>query len=203
MPKPLVVETQCLPPTVFFRELSLSPIVILEKHENYQKRSFRNRVYIAGPNGRQLLSVPLVNGKNQQLAIHKVIISYDEDWSTQWFSHIKNAYSNAPYYLYYIDGVREILTQNYHYLWDFNIAFLNWSLSALKMDVIAKETTQYQKKIGNGSIDLRNRFNPTSLFWQHQSPYYCQVFEEKYDFLNNLSVLDLIMCTGPEAKNYL
>ncbi|MEG1649753.1 MAG: WbqC family protein, partial [Rikenellaceae bacterium] len=34
------------------------------------------------------------------------------------------------------------------------------------------------------------------------TPYY-QVFSEKLPFEPNLSIIDLIFCMGPEAKNYL
>ena len=203
MSKSLVIETQCLPPTSLFNVLTDTPILILEKHENYQKRSFRNRVYIAGPNGTELLTIPLSSGKNKQLEITKVCISYEEDWPRQWLRQIKNAYSNSPYYIYYIDAIKIILTRKYQYLWEFNHALLNWVIEVIDLEIKIAETSCYKRQTEDNVADFRNRFTPSTSFWQLPATIYNQVYEEKHGFLSNLSVLDMIMCTGPEAKNYL
>jgi hypothetical protein len=37
----------------------------------------------------------------------------------------------------------------------------------------------------------------------YKIPIYHQVFNSKYGFINNLSILDLIFNVGPESNNYL
>ena len=51
--------------------------------------------------------------------------------------------------------------------------------------------------------DCRNCFTPKKPFpTDGMSPYY-QVFADRMPFTPNLSVVDLLMNIGPEAKNYL
>ena len=61
-------------------------------------------------------------------------------------------------------------------------------------------TTDYVRE---AEYDLREAFSPkqfleASLF----TPYY-QVFSNKFPFTPDLSILDLLFCVGPEARNYL
>ena len=68
-------------------------------------------------------------------------------------------------------------------------------------------TEQYEKKSSTGVLDFRNAISPKTnkslidvTFVQSK---YVQVFEERHGFLPNLSILDLLFCTGPEAIIYL
>jgi hypothetical protein len=57
---------------------------------------------------------------------------------------------------------------------------------------------------GEGVIDLRNSLHP-KIHPLHTdvSPHYTQVFADRWGFKPNLSILDLLFNTGPEAKNLL
>ncbi|MFK7980892.1 MAG: WbqC family protein, partial [Saprospiraceae bacterium] len=77
---PILIELHYFPSIQYFSKFFLHPSVVLEQHENYIKRSFRNRTHIASANGQLRLSIPLEKGKNQQQSIKEVRISYDEHW---------------------------------------------------------------------------------------------------------------------------
>ena len=63
-----------------FALLTQSERFNIEKHENYQKRSERNKFDIINHLGKQTLSIPLKKGKNSGTLITDVKIAYEEDW---------------------------------------------------------------------------------------------------------------------------
>ncbi len=94
--------------------------VQLEACEHYQKGSLRNRAYIAGPNGLQLLSIPLLKGKHQQTPIREVRTANHEPWQRQHWRSIKTAYGNAPYFEHYADELAAYYEKPIQFLFDFN-----------------------------------------------------------------------------------
>ncbi|MBT8232953.1 MAG: hypothetical protein HKO66_11960 [Saprospiraceae bacterium] len=168
----------------------------IEKCESYQKRSLRNRLVILSANGPLTLSVPLKKGKNN-LPIEKVEIAYDEDWQRDHLRSIMSAYGNSPYFEYYYDSIKDIYNQKRTYLMEFGLDTVNFINKILGIDSY-KLTTRYIKS-QEVKFDMRNKeFN----FNYHQVPYF-QVFEDKFNFTPNLSILDLIFNLGPESINII
>ena len=181
--------------------------IVIEAWENYQKGSVRNRCYIAGPNGIQRLSIPLVKGKHRQTPIREVRISRDEPWQRQHWRSISTAYGNAPFFEHYAGAVAVFYEKRYEFLFDFNLDLL---------------TFIFQKKLGwSGEITLSNAYFPAGS-WPHGADLraqfegepaacpqwfrparYAQVFEERHGFLPNLSVLDLLFCCGKRGGETL
>lgn len=204
MGKKLLIESQFFPPIRTFVDLINCSELILEGHENYQKRSFRNRAYISTSQGRKVLSVPLSKGKNNQLPIQHVIISHDEPWQRDMRETIHTAYHNAPYYMFYGDELNELISQKNKSLWKLNLDILHWCLTIMDITIEVSSTASYIKTYPNEYKDMRGRLTPTAKFWSVRShTAYRQVHEEQTGFLPHLSVIDLIMCLGPESITYL
>lgn len=174
----------------------------IEQYENYQKRSYRNRCYLASPSGLQLLSVPLEKGKNNQQVIRDVLISYHQNWPAQHWKTIKSLYGNAPFFEEYAHIVGEILHQKHKFLFDLNQRILQEIIKILRIDKEITFTNAYQQVLAAGQIDCRQLINPVhSIPDPHFNPRpYGQVFMEHTGFLPNLSILDLLFCSGPETK---
>jgi hypothetical protein len=161
--------------------------VLIDNEENYQKKSFRNKYEIATANGKMSLSIPLLKGKANQTNIKNVRISYDENWIKAHIETIKSAYGKSAYFEYYFPIFEGILKKEYQYLFELNTASLTMILKLLKLDIKIKES-----HIFNKSENLPLVSKP-----------YNQVFEHKYGFIENLSMIDLLFNTGPEAILYL
>jgi len=201
-----LIELQYLPPVQFFSKCLHYPLLWIETEEHYTKRSYRNRCHLAGPNGILRLSVPLRSGKNEGMPIRKVQIAYDELWQAQHWSSIQTCYGNAPFFTFYAPELQDLYERQFEYLFDFNWTLLHRLFDLLRIKVHLEWTTVYESTPSEG-VDLRNQILPTDQEGardEHfQSVSYPQVFQERHGFLANLSILDLLFCTGPEAPQWL
>jgi len=192
------IELHYLPCQAFLSAM-MQYKVQLELQETYQKRSFRNKCIIASAQGLTMLTVPLKAGKHQQRAIKEVEISYAEDWRRQHLRTIHACYRSAPYYAHYIDSWEKLLKQEFRYLVDLNLVALGLLCSQLGIPAAFEPTTIYAEEV---ELDLRDRINPRTYTGFPQTPYQ-QVFAQEQAFAPNLSTLDLLFCTGPEARTHL
>lgn len=181
--------------------------IYIEQHENYLKRSYRNRCHIAGANGLLRLSIPLRKGKNERQNIRQTKISYDENWQAHHWQSIKSAYSNAPFFDYYADELAPYFEQQQQeYLFDWNWGLLQEVIALMGIAPNLELTETYQTSLPDTILNFRNGVSPKTQEksdpnFEPQS--YSQVFLEKSGFLPNLSILDLLFCTGPEASYIL
>ncbi len=200
----ILINSLYLGPVELWKHLCLSPCIYVESKENYQKKSYRNKCEILCSSGVELLSIPLKKGKHGGIPITEVEISYVDLWIEQHDKKISDAYIKAPYFDFYIHGLRDIWKKKFKHLFDLNDAVLKWTLEALCLDIPVVRTTTFQKIAEDDEItDLR----PMSKLGKRSNPLsnhtYPQVYEYKFGFKPNLSILDLIMNQGPEAVVYL
>ena len=201
------IELHYLPGIRYMALLSECPALLIEQHENYQKRSFRNKTVLAAANGLLSLGIPLQKGKNQQQPIRETRIAYNEPWQNQHWQSIRSAYGNAPYFEYYAPEIQPFYLQKTTWLFDWNLQLLQKIIGLLQWDITLQFTEAYRNDYPSAILDARNRIvpqkTPQDVPWLYNSPVYPQVFMEKHGFLPDLSVLDLLFCTGPEATLYL
>ena len=174
-------------PTSLYCLYTVNDSIEIEKFENYQKKSWRNKYQIMTANGVQTLSVPLVRGKNAQQLITDVKISYDENWIKNHLFAIKSAYGKSPYFDFYFPDIEMLLNKRHNYLFDLNIEALSQMLTRLGLACEITYTDSYDNNM--------EYLKPANVRFIK----YPQVWEEKYNFTPNLSILDLLLCSGPEA----
>ena len=204
--KPVLMELQYFPPIQYLTKFLLYPQVVIEQHEHYQKGGFRNRCLIVNANSTQILTVPLVKGKNEQQSIREVKIAYIDNWQRIHWTSIQSAYGNAPFFEHYADHFKGFFNRKYETLFDLNRVVLYKILQILQIESNIDTTSEFEK-IPTVFNDFRNKISTrksNTFVDKNFTPiHYSQVFEEKHGFLPNLSILDLIFCKGPEALGYL
>ena len=173
--------------------------ILIEKHEHYQKQSFKNRTQILTANGVLNLSVPVINGNSKQI-ITDVEISYKENRQKQHWRAIISAYKNSPYFEFFEDDIKQFYTSEFQNLFQFNLSQLQLILKLLKQPKQLVFTSLFEKKF-NG-IDLRETIHPKLSFNNDNVvsktlnvPYY-QTFENKFSYIPNLNILDILFNTG-------
>ena len=193
-----VFSTSYMPPIASVATLMHHSEVGVEMKETFPKQTYRNRMEIMTAGGVRNLSVPVL--RNNHTRTDEIRIDYKERWNIIHLRTLTAAYSASPYYLYYKDSLEEILTKQYEKLVDLNEMLLTWILELLKIDCCLQRTTNY---IATYNYDYRDTFSPKHPYpTDNFKPYY-QVFSDRLPFAPNLSILDLLMNLGPEAKDYL
>lgn len=181
------MHTEYLPPISTFANMIAHEKIEICKAENFQKNSFRNRCRMASPHGPVTLSVPLNKGKNQQMPIDQVTISYDHDWIRLHAKTIMNSYRRAPFFDHFFEPIQQILNKRHVYLFDLNSELIHYLLKIYHW---------------SGTLSTGKDFFQTQqmMTTSIQLPAYPQVFENKIGFLSGLSILDMLFCIGPQLK---
>lgn len=198
--KSVLIEPHYLPCIAYFSSLISCNQIFVEKHEHYEKQSFRNRCYIKGPHQVETLIVP-VTGKTGRTPVSDVRIDYDQKWLNNHWRTIRTAYGNAPYFEYYGPDIHDILYKKHKFLCDLDMDLMTLCLNWLKIEATVHGTHNYEKVAPSGIIDLRGLINPKKeegCNRLYKSIEYQQVFGSK--FVPNLSAVDLIFNQGPGAR---
>jgi len=196
--KSIIQETQIFGPIGIFAQYLNVDEVIIERHENYQKRSHRNRYDILTSNGILHLSIPLAKGKNNKMPISEVKIAYDDNWVDVHLQTIRSAYGKSPYFEFYFDGIESLFRKKYDYIFDLNMDCLKFIFNKIKLSKTISISNSYQSSYVN-ILDCRNK----KWVSDQTDSSYSQVWEDKFGFTQNLSILDLLFCLGPESISFL
>jgi len=177
--------------------------VFLEKWENYNKQSYRNRCRIMTSQGVISLSVP-VQKKKTKLRISEVNIDYGQKWVNQHLRTIRSAYGKAPFFEFYWTEIHRILSTGTTNLFDLNTKILTQCLTWLDYSDSICCTEGYFPSTKQPAWDLRDVIHPkkhylTQISFCPQS--YTQVFGN--NFVEELSILDLLFCEGPGARQVI
>jgi len=220
---PILLETAYLPPISYMAEVLRAGAVVIEVNETYQKQTYRNHCSIYGPNGKQILSIPVVKVNGNHTTIKNIRISDQQPWQKIHWRSIETAYNNSPFFLFYQDMFALLYEKKFGFLVDWNLELLKVILKIIKVDVKIDLTISYEKYPVIESVqsvglnlknnpdqektaemkDLRGKLVQKNTDLQMEYPHYTQVFEPRHGFIPGLSVIDAIFNLGPETGDYL
>ena len=167
---------------------------VIDLGENYVKRSERNRTEIVTPTGGMVLSVPLVKANRPRTPMRDMRIDNSKRWQHQHWVAILSAYRSSPYFDYIADRIKPIYEQEWNYLVDLNREILQAEFDILGIEPKHSFSDLYIEPSAD-IADLRNKKRES----QFCSPQYFQLFMDRTPFVENASMLDLLMCEGREA----
>jgi hypothetical protein len=204
--KAILLATACFPPVQYFSKLVQFEKIYLEQFENFTKQTYRNRYEIPGANGVISLIVPVVKGRGRKIKIRDLKISYDTDWQRNHWRTIFSAYNSSPFFEFYQDDIQPFFEKPWKFLFDFNLEILKilCDLMEIKPNLVLTESFE---QVPAGTLNFREAISPKKHRKdsdQQFSPQpYTQVFHEKFGFVPNLSILDLLFNEGPNSLNNL
>lgn len=182
-----------------YQALLNSNSITFEVEDNYQKQTYRNRCYIYGANGKQLLNIPVTIPKSSKKTKSKDILIENSNWQKQHYKSLEVAYNHSPFFEFYKDDLRKIFSKKYTYLLDVNLDSFNFIMDALEL---FKEYTLSKTYEETKLNDFRNLADSKKKVEISSIPY-IQMFDQKFGFLKNLSILDLLFMEGPNSINFL
>ena len=225
--KVAILQSNYIPWKGYFDLIQQVDEFILLDSVQYTRRDWRNRNRIKSREGVIWLSIPVkVTGKYFQ-SIRDTQVS-DQNWAEQHWAKLKLAYSKTPYFQTYAARLETLFEKasNFQFLSEINALFLTEVCSNLEICTPIRIDSDYQS---TGSKTERlvtlcqsagateylsgpaakeymvpEQFEEAGiqLRWVDYSGYpeYPQLFPP---FEHSVSILDLILHTGPEAKHYL
>ncbi len=200
--KSVLIESQYTGSCSYWGILLQSEKIILDRHEHFVKRSYRNRAHILGANGLLRLSIPLVHGKHQHAAMKDVRISYNEDWQKLHWQSLTSCYRRSPFFEFYEDAFRRFYEHEFEFLTDYNFQLLQTVNRLLKTEMDITFSDKYVTSEQFDGTDFRNYVLPSKPATIH-FPEYPQVFSDRFEFQKDLSVLDVLFNLGSRSKEYL
>lgn len=190
------------PPISYFAYV-LRADVTLERHEHYVKQSLRSRCTIIGANGPLQLHVPR-SKTDQRQTIGQCAIHNTDEWRKLHWRSLVSAYRNSPYFAYYEDELLPFFEEEHTNLFELGLKSLHLVCGILGIERTFQLTEHYVADFQG--LDLRNAWNKRNYELQspiQHFPSYIQVFSDRFAFMPDLSILDLVFCQGPRSVEYL
>ena len=167
--------------------------------DKYNKQTYRNRSEIYGANGKLILTIPIIHSKEKKQQLTKEVkIFNDTSWQSNHWKSICSAYRSSPYFEYYEEDFFNFYFKiKEESLFNFNIKLISYILNLLDHP-FNFNTISYNKKKHR---KIHKLIDAKNLCFQTNK--YNQVFSDKYGYLNNLSIIDLLFNIGPNTMDYL
>ena len=193
-------------PIQWYQKLHRMPCII-EQHDHFVKQTYRNRCVIATANGTQTLTVPIERYDGTKCPMRDIRISDHGNWRHLHWNALVSAYGETPFFEFYADDLRPFFEKQHTFLFDLNLDIMHTMCQLL--DVRPQVTLSEQYIVlpseDDAVVDFREAIRPKHPLPDadfNPTPYY-QVRAQRYGFLPNLSILDLLFNEGPEGIFYL
>ena len=170
-------------------------------------------------NGSLALTIP--TNHNTSLAMKDIRISDHANWRHVHWNALLSAYGESPFFEYYQDDIRPFYEKKYEFLFDFNMEITEKMIELLDIRPKISITNEYflseERKVKSEEFnsftnhkvenikDFRDAIRPKKPLpdTEFESKRYYQVYEQKFGFQPNMSILDLLFNEGNEAIFYL
>ena len=216
-------------PIQWYQKLNRYDECLIERHESFIKQTYRNRMLIPTTNGPLALTIP--TNHNTSLAMKDIRISDHANWRHVHWNALLSAYGESPFFEYYQDDIRPFYEKKYEFLFDFNMEITEKMIELLdirpkisitneyiqneelkvksieseELKVKSEEFNSFTKHKVESIKDFREAIRPKKPLpdAEFESKRYYQVYEQKFGFQPNMSILDLLFNEGNEAIFYL
>lgn len=201
-------------PVQWYQKLNRYDECLIERHESFIKQTYRNRMIIPTTNGPLALTIP--TNHDTSMAMKDIRISDHANWRHVHWNALMSAYGESPFFEYYQDDIRPFYEKKYDFLFDFNMEIMEKMIELLDIRPKISITDRYflgEERKENAPHsplhvemkDFRDVIRPKKPLPDAEfvPKRYYQVYEQKFGFLPNMSILDLLFNEGNEAIFFL
>ena len=190
-------------PVSIYVAMTKANAIVFEHEDNYQKQSYRNRMYIYGANGKLSLNIPIKHSgnKSQHQKYCDLKIENNFNWQKQHWKSLETVYRTSAFFEFYEEEFEPLYKRKFEFLMDFNYKCTELALDCLQLEKEFRKTDEFilhPKDMTDARYLVQAKGAENAIFET-----YPQVFAPKFGFLNDLCVVDLIFNEGPNALNYL
>jgi hypothetical protein len=227
--KVVILQPSYIPWRGYFHQIAKSDLFVFYDDVQYDKRGWRNRNKIKTSAGPTWLSIPVFNkgAQTDHLPINTIQIVWDRPWNREHWNSIQMAYRKAPYFEQVADVLEPFYASKPDMLADFTIGqtvaltrllgiehtqFMRSSeiegVEGAKTDrllSILKKVGATHYISGPSARDYieNEKFEQAGIsleFMEYDYPEYPQLYPP---YEPQVSIIDLIAMTGPDALKYI
>ncbi len=224
----VILQPSYIPWRGYFHQIQKADLFVFYEDVQYDRHGWRNRNRIKTPTGPKWLTIPLrsTGARPQDTLIRDMLISSEENWSNTHFETLRHSYARAPYFARYrpmlerwyenaTDSLADfVITTTVELAAELGIANTRFTRSS-SLDCSGAKTGRLLailQKVGathyltgpaaRDYLDVAALNNAgISVEWMiYDYPAYPQLFPP---FDPQLSALDLLLNTGPEAGKFI
>ncbi|MAD59089.1 MAG: hypothetical protein CMB81_02005 [Flammeovirgaceae bacterium] len=193
----ILLEPEYLPRVNYFKDLSNKNIAY-EVNLKFDSSKFFDKAHLCNKNGFFSIRVPTIIKTNSEFQ-RDIKIDYKKNWINSHMQSLQSSYGKFPYFIFYIDSIKNILNRNHTYLVD-----LNYDLLSLFLDLLNFDQKLSKTPLVDIFSDKNTIFNTeTSLSCNNDVHIMRKDFFLGKNFDYKLSVLDLLFLKGPESGFYI
>ncbi len=228
MKRVAIIQSNYIPWKGYFDIIGMVDVFVIYDSAQYTKRDWRNRNKIKTAQGTQWLTIPVqIKGQYRLAAIKDVKVS-DQKWRKKHWHAIELNYKKSIYFKEYSDLFKSLyLDDDQEYLSKINFKFIKaineilgitteirWSM---EFDIVGDKSEKLLNICKQLEADIylsgpaaksyldEDLFNQEGIKveWMDYSGYpeYPQLYTPP--FIHEVSIIDLIFNTGPDAPKYM
>jgi hypothetical protein len=210
-------QPQYMPYIGYIYKILKSDVFVFLDDAQYKKNEWQNRNRIKGPNGLVWITVPVSFNFGDKINEVKIV---EDGWQKKHLNSIKSAYSKSNYFKDFFPYIENLLSKKYENLSVLNIKCVEMILDYLgvKKEIVISSTLNIDKTKTERLVEIVKKLNGDTYLSGDGAYSYLdeEIFEEsrinllylnykpvRYnqlwgDFIENLSVIDLIFNEGRE-----
>ena len=220
-----ILQPGYLPCLGFFdQELSVDRFVLYDDVQ-YDRRGWRNRNRIKTPDGWTWLTVPVEQKGKYDQVIRDVKIDNDRPWRKKHIGTVETFYSKAPYFDSLFPEFAEIVSRDWTYLWELDLALIKWlnGVIGIATPIVLASELEASGQKSERLLDICKKLGATEYYSGAAAHHYLdiklfgdagiEVYFQEYnhpvypqlqgEFVSHLSALDLAMIAAPESDRII
>jgi len=224
----VILQPSYIPWRGYFEQIYLADVFVFYDDVKYDKNGWRNRNRIKTPQGVIWLTIPVhTKGlSTENIPINQIQIAWQQPWNRKHWMTLQQVYGKAPYFDLYAPLLEDFYSREPVYLSEFNsdltialceklgisgtkfVRSSSLNASGTKTDRLIQILTplgvdEYLTGPSAQSYIEEDKFEAAGIrlsYMVYKYPEYQQLYPP-YD--PNVSILDLMFMTGPDALCYI